>query len=430
MQNITKKNVPLIATTIICIVGVLWRYHYIINFHPAVDYVYSDMEGYVMSAINYYDPTYEPDVSDSIYPPGAALFFGFLYQLDPSWQLAMYIQFVLSVGIVILVGSIAYELYGRKVALLAVAITSLYYPFIDYASYFLSENPFTFTMLLSLWMIIRSIKLNNFFLSICVSLATGILLGISASIRSLILLPALFISIYFAFLSFKYKFKKAIPLALFGFIGLFLVIAMLSYRCTILNEGRFCMISTNGALNFAEGVIRDVGHYHFDDQKRELWFEFGSPTSLQHGYNDKIVFSFGFYDKDKLYPFILHSIREKPIDSLLLAIEDVFDVIWGTVTFPTGFTDLKRWVVFYQQIYLLLILLPAVLFVGRKWRSIITFDKRSVNLVLLIMPTIGLFTVAFLFNGELRYRIPFDAFTIILSACLYAGEGIEEKPIL
>ena len=50
------------------------------------------------------------------------------------------------------------EEFGRRTAILALIVGSLYLPFIDCAGFFLTENPFMFCTLLSLWLLVRSLN--------------------------------------------------------------------------------------------------------------------------------------------------------------------------------------------------------------------------------------------------------------------------------
>ncbi|HEX7328783.1 MAG TPA: hypothetical protein VF428_09625, partial [Casimicrobiaceae bacterium] len=129
---------------ILLIVGALARAAYVFVLHPAVDHVYSDMEGYVHRALAWAAFGRRGEgIADTIYPVGPTIYFGLLSRLDPSWRVAAVTQWAVSVAIVGLVWTIARRLYGNVVAVVALAITSVYFPLIHYAGLFMAENPFT-----------------------------------------------------------------------------------------------------------------------------------------------------------------------------------------------------------------------------------------------------------------------------------------------
>lgn len=411
---------------VLFLIGISWRTYYIFYEHPATDYIYSDMNSYVSSAKNMVDPNYKPVIGDTLYPPGMSFFLGGLYLLDRTWGVALLAQWLIAVLIPFLIGLTGYKLFGYRTALLSAAIASLYYPFIDYASYFLSENPFTFLLLLTMLFTIYGFKARSRIAVALLGLASGIIAGMTASLRSVILVPALLAGVYLLVLAYKHRLKQVPILLCSALIGLGLIIIPLSQRCTTLNEGRFCLISTNSGLNFLQGHYGHTSHFKFDDKKRGYYYEFGNPTKLYKRYEEEARIPFGPYDSHALMRYAKNWIWQHPLDALLISVEHVFDLFFGSVTWPTSHTVHQRWALLFQQLYLVFILLPALFIVQRRSALILRFSTSAFSEALMFLPLLGVMLTVFLTIGEIRYRIPFDAFTMILAARFYAGVNHEQ----
>ena len=122
------------------------------------------MELYTSLAKQFFKSNYMPNIAQAYLPPGSSCYLGIFYNLDQNWELAVYSQFILSVIIVIMIGLIGFEIYGYRVALVALLIAKIYFSFIDYASYFLPETTFMFMMLITFCIFLRPIKTSNFFM--------------------------------------------------------------------------------------------------------------------------------------------------------------------------------------------------------------------------------------------------------------------------
>ena len=212
-----------------------------------------------------------------------------------------------------------------------------------------------------------------------------------------------------------------------GAIGFSLVVIPLSIRCTRLNEGQFCAISNNGEMNILLGHHGRIGGIEWHDTRRGLSHIFGSPAAAQHGYTGVIHFDFGVYDRKQNLWEAKNWIRAHPKEALLLSVEHVTDLFYGTIPWPTSHTPQRRWSVWFQKIYWIFILLPACVYLIGQRRSILQLRDDGLADLLMILPIIGLMVTVFIACGEPRYRIPFDGFMIILAARWYA-ETFRELP--
>ena len=378
----------------IFIAGILFRWYYLFMLHPLSDYLYSDMKSYADSAFRLFSLGYRPSVIDVFYPPGTAFFFGALLAWFHSWSIVILIQFLFSVSIPILIALIAYELYGKRVALVSLFIASIYFPFIEYAAFLLSENPFTFFFLLAFLFLVKSTKYG-----IRWALAAGVFFGVASTFRNVLFFPLLFIAAYLLFTRRRQATVGCLA-------GLLIVFIPLSHWCSRANEGNFCVISTNGVVGVLQGHFGNTGHFYFQDSQRELFYEFGSPTSLQKGMVEKAYFPFGPYESRKVLGTAWDWINHHPVDALALSIAHVGDLFVGTIPWPTSHTSQRPWMAAFQNLYLIFILIPAIYY----------FIRSKATDLLLVLPMLGLLATVFITIGEPRYRIPFDGLLIILAA--------------
>ena len=414
-----RQHLATVIAIIIFAIGLWWRTEYLFYTHPPTQYIYSDMQGYVSSAINFFNPAYTPSIGDTLYPPGMAYFLGSLYKLDHSWKLAIFAQWLLSAVIPILMAIIATLLFNRITALAVLMIGSLYFPFIDYAGYFLAENPFIFMMLISSICLLLALRSSHWTKMAWWGILAGFSTGVGAAFRSVILAPAMLTAIYLAIMAIKHR-NRRIPVVIVStLIGLLVVLIPLSLRCTRLNDNRFSIISTNGGLNFLQGHYGHAGHFKFHDKKRGHYYEFGNPTVLYKRYEEEVHLACGPYDANKLQDIAWEWIRSHPLDAALNSIEHVFDLYFGSVQWPTSHTDQRRWALLFQYLYLVALLLPALFRLQQNTGSMARLDKSAFSDSILWLPNVGIIATALLIIGEARYRIPFDAYTIILAAAFF-----------
>ena len=438
-----KRPLPLIGAATVYAIGIVIRYLYIFVWHPAADYRYSFMTMYYTAAKNYRDAAYVPGIRDTLVPPGMGYFIGMTRwpnPLDPSQPNLMpayAAQLLLSCLVPLVLGLIALELYDRRAALLTVAIASLYFPFIDYAGYFLAEGPFLFFLVLAFWLLVRSLRAQGWrgwgFLF---ALFAGLTLGIAAAFKSVALAAGLCVLAALLWLSHKRGLAVRRTI-LGGAAGLLLVLIPLSVRATRLNEGKFCLIANDWPRTFL------LGHCGADDHGRRcsrINFEdtehyFMSPAAFERSDDGAITVPFKAFESSKLLEKGLEDIRKAPVDSCLSSFQHIFDLTFNNLPWPSGavadkddpqerkdhLASLHPWVETFQKFFIVFLLFPACIYLYRNAGAHIKGNLPGELLVL--MPPIAIMAAAFLFVGEARYRIPFDGFVILLAARQYCGRA-------
>ncbi|MBI4238957.1 MAG: glycosyltransferase family 39 protein [Deltaproteobacteria bacterium] len=410
-----------VAVGVVFGLGCLWRWHYLFHVHPPTAFLYSDMKGYVETALRWFDPAYVQSIADTLYPPGTAYFLGWLHAIDPSWRLAIVVQCVLSCLVPLLLADTARVLYGRRAAWLTLIVSSGYFPFLDHAGYFFSEGPLLVAVIATMWALVRALDARRRRTAWSGALVAGVFLGMAAAVKSVVLVPALAVAGVLGVAAWRVRARRAAwcGVLVTAGIGFVLVCIPLSRRCTRLNEGDFCLISNNGPMNVLLGHAGAIKGIRWTDPQRHFVHEFGCPVANQRGYTAMLEFPFGAYESQPNLAAAWHWIRRHPGDALLLSIEHVFDLFAGTLPWPTSHTPQRRWINLFQQLYWIFILLPALYYLARRLPSARAGNGPILADCLMIAPLLGLMAVVFATKGEPRYRIAYDGFMIVVAAHAY-----------
>ncbi|MCZ7647645.1 MAG: glycosyltransferase family 39 protein [Planctomycetota bacterium] len=416
---------PALAAWTLFVAGVIVRFLYVFNWYPTMTLLFSDSKGYFDTAQQFLDPNYTPGIADTIHPPATRWFFGTMLWLGRIVcpQEPMYVsqafQFVMCSLLPLLLCGIGYDLFGRRTALFALAFASAYYPLFDYACYVMSEAPFTFFMVLSFYLLIRSLKTKGL-ASTALGLLAGIALGVTAAFKSVVLPSAFFAFLLLIAVGRLRRFPVSRAL-LTASIGLILVLTPLSIRASRLS-GHFCLIANDAARNVLIGHYGEVGSIHFIDKDRGITHVFGCPAAVQKGHLAQIPVPIGAYENGKCLDLAFKWMKENPWRSLQMSIEHVFDLFYGTLPWPSNVLyQAKPWVILYSQVFLCLVLIPMVVHLLKHRREILRLEPAYCGDALLLVPLFGIMLAAFIALGEPRYRIPYDGFMLLLASRLFVG---------
>lgn len=399
--------------------GGVARLLYVVVLHPATRHVYSDMAGYVYRAMHFFNTP--QTIADSIYPPGASIFFGILYRLDPAWNLSELVQWALSLGSMALIGSLARRLYGNAAAVVALALAAVYFPFLHYAGLFLAENPFMFLMLATLRLFVHAIDARGRAGATAWAAAAGLAAGVAASFKTTILGPLAVTGALYVAYSLKHRRPHWLAISAAIVVGVALLFVPMSLRCTQLTEGRLCLAATNGPINMLQGHYGEKFLFHWRDRVRGFYFDFGSPTAALRGYTGEVWLDFGAYDSEKNLALLRDHVAAHPGAALLQSFGNVLDLFNGRTIWP----DPHLWGVdfgaLYQKLFWLFVLLPAAARIAARWRPMMDLEAESLPEWLLLAPLLGLALLAFIGEGEVRYRVPFDGLLMTLAARSYVA---------
>ncbi len=160
---------------------------------------------------------------EPIYP----LFLAIVYSLFGHNYLAVRIlQAILSALTCIFVYFIGKRIFGKNCGILASLGCALYPHFIVTTGFVLTETPFTFSLAISMWLMLKGLEKRKFLIP------CGIFLGLSTLTRSITLLSPIFFLISFFLLS-----KKKDAIISFAFLSLAMGVTIMPW--TIRNYIRF-----------------------------------------------------------------------------------------------------------------------------------------------------------------------------------------------
>jgi 4-amino-4-deoxy-L-arabinose transferase-like glycosyltransferase len=405
--------------------GLLWRVLYVFVFHPAERFLYKDMELIHRVAVSLFRPGHRPSLVDTLAPPGAPMFFGTLLALDPSYRLVHGAQLLLSALVPVLVAAIALEIYGRRIAAWALIVASLYFPFIDYAGYLLTENPFLFCLCAAVYCWLKLLRSADASHAARWGVAAGLFWGCAAAFKTHGALLCLASCAVAALCGWRTGNRKLLGGFAASVAALVLFLTPLVVRATRLNESRFTFLASNGVFNTYLALLPGVAGGKFHDEKRGYHFEYGSPARWQRGYRDFVDVPYGPYDRAEILELIRQSVRERPMETLRVAVDNFLDLFLHD-PWPSAFNGQRRLSSFFQTLFLPFILLPAGLYLWRRRRAL----RRSESLgeLLLVVPVVGMALLSFVTGAEIRYRVPFDGFLILFALCAYLGAEPNQGP--
>ncbi len=304
------------------IFGVAWRYDYLFHAHPMTQYVYSDMQGYYESALRYFAPRFVPGVTDTIYPPGTAYFFGLLHQIDPTWVTAQWTLLALSCGVPLVLGWIAWVLFGIRVAALTVIFSSLYFPFVDFFAFFLSEAVFIPATVLAMALLILALRTRHRLPGLLPAIAAGMMFGLAASLKTVALAPLTLVIAVLVYWRWRCRVKGLYRVVACLVIGVLPIVVVVSHRCTRANGGQFCLVSTNGPIAAIFGHTPWVRSITWKDPARGITYGWGCPVSAQRRMFDRdYTFDFGAYDAKTNTRKLIELVKKDPLESLAMSFD-------------------------------------------------------------------------------------------------------------
>ena len=399
------------------VVGILLRYQFICVENRPSDpaNILGDAGWYVYEAVHFFEPDFRPNLFDTLYPPGTPIYFALLRAIDPSMRVLDLMQWFLSCLVPLLLFSLARQLFSKQAALFVLAFSSLYFPLWEYFGYFLSEGPFLVTLFSTFFLLVMSLRSPSRFVAIALGFFAGLMLGLSASFKSCVLFSALLVALGLLWGRRKSQ-LRLVPSFFAAALGLVAVLLPMSIRATRLNEGNFLLIANDAHRTFLLGHQGRVGLTWFYDDKRNFHQNFINPNSNQHNYAEQRTYRFGPYEAAPNYAAGWDWIRRNPGEAFLLSLEHVFDLFAIALPWPGYFRSYARWTSFFNQVFMALILLPALLHLFRSRRELWEARPELLGDLIVALAGCSIYILAFFFLGEGRYRIMYDGFLILLAA--------------
>jgi hypothetical protein len=421
---------PVLWAVVIYALGVALRIDYTLRVSPPESLISSDMGLYVDLARRIASgaaPLHPWDVTHPLGYPSLIAFF-----IKDGGRLAsvVHLQLVVSCLVPLSLGLLGLFAFGRRTALAALAFASLYFPFIEFGALFLSEIHFIFTLSLAFAGFLAARAARRRAVSLLLAAGGGFALSVAAALKS-VALPAA--ALFFAveglaafvkgprdFASLRVRLAPWVARTALVVVAAVPLLGVLARSCTRANRGHFCVTGNKVGADFLLGHYGRIADIHWGDDEGH-GFGFGSPGSYLRHYDQHPSVPFPITDSKANADEAWRWIFRHPFDAVVVSLDHLYDTFFGVAMWPTYGTAAWALAHLSQMAFVVLLFVPALFAFARVakrgWLALLT--SRT---LLILAPVAALaFTVA-LATGEVRYRIPFDSFFIVVACALAAGE--------
>jgi len=414
-----------------CGIGVRLMYTLIIQ--PPENFIYSDMGLYVGLARRIAAKmTLGP--ADVTHPLGYSEFLAFMMSSGYTLSRALAVQIVVTCLVPLAIGLLGWAAYGRRTGLLAIVFSSLYFPFIEYGALFLSEIHFIFWMTLAFAGFFGARRVRRPWVAIALSAAAGFALSVATSLKS-VALPAavLFFVADGVALLLKRSGADSRPAPAFDRLKPWLIrgavvavaaaplLGALARVCTTANRGRFCITGNKVGSDFLLGHYGRVVDVEWKAPGGQDQFRFGSPGALLRHYEEHASVPFSMTDSERNKVEAWRWIGKHPGEAAVLSLDHIYDTFFGASAWPTFNSGSWPYTNLSQYAFIIFLFAPTVLacarLAKRGWRPVLT--SRT---LLVLAPIVALTIIVAIATGEVRYRIPFDIFFIVIACAYVVGD--------
>jgi hypothetical protein len=413
-----------VALVYLC--GVVIRILYTLRIQRPETILYADMQLYIDRARRLAAgiPMDRADVTTGI---GYPTLLAFLIPDGHTFGTAVVFQLIISCLLPLALGLLGAAAYGRRTALLAIVFGSLYFPFIEYGALFLTEIHFAFWMTLAFAGFLGAHRFQRRGLAIASGMGGGLALSIAATFKTLALPAAV---VFFVVDGVGHALARSAPAqpwsarlkpwVLRGAVAVLAaapVLGLMSRTCSRAS-GRFCITGKEMGHDFLLGHYGRIADVEWTAPGGHDMYRFGSPSSHLRSYEQHVKVPFSIGDPAANRAEAWRWIKAHPGEAAVLSLDHVYDTMFGPVMWPT-MNNSKTWTLAAasQFAFILLLFVPTVLALARVSRRGLRQALAS-RTALVFAPIAALMITVTLATGEVRYRIPFDAFFITI-ACAY-----------
>ena len=199
------------------------------------------------------------------------------------------------------------------------------------------------------------------------------------------------------------------------------LLGVLARVCTRANDGQFCVTGNKMGADFLMGHYGRIADIEWVTEGHDQ-FRFGSPGALLRHYDAHARVPFSITDNKANTAEAWRWIGKHPGEAIVLSLDHIYDTFFGSSMWPTFNSGMWPYANLSQYIFIVLLFVPTVLacagIVKRGWRAAVTSQT-----ALVLAPIVALTITVAIATGEVRYRIPFDVFFIVI-ACAYASRDL------
>jgi len=421
---------PWLWVGLVYLAGVVFRVFYTYVAQPPEQFITSDMFFYVSLARKFVAMHGPVDPWDVTHPLGYPSLLAFLMEgAGGALGRAITLQLVVSCLVPPAVGLLGAAAYGRRTGLLAVVFATLYFPFIDYGALFLSEIYFIFWLTLAFAALFAAHRTARVGVGLALAAAAGVALSLAAAFKS-VALPAAFMFCLVEGLALLLARGPGGPAAWvrafkpwllrWAVVGVAAVpmLAVLARACTGANKGRFCITGNKVGSDFLLGHYGRIAAIEWQPEQVGGLVRFGSPGSYLRHYDTIARVPFAMTDNAANNAEAWRWILAHPGEAVVFSIDHVYDAFFGVAMWPGYGHPTWPFAHLSQYVFIAFLLIPTLLACAR----IVRRGPRaaaSSRTALVLAPVVALALTVAIATGEVRYRVPFDVFFIVL-VCAYA----------
>ena len=373
-----------------------------------LEHVYSDMRGYIERAWRLVSGD-QLKPYDSFFPSGTTYLYGLIFYsfgLNLGIQILIYLQLFFLAAASVIVGLTSKLIFSsEKLSLFSAALTAIYWPFIAQSSFFVSEAPFIFFLLLAQYLLLLGTKRNFSAISF---LTIGILYAFTCLIKGqglCLFFPAL------AYLLFKNR--LAFVFLIVGFSSLIGPQLYLNHK---LSEGYHASLAGNGAYNTYLGQSRSKAVLALDPSKFSFYIFHQNNSFFDEHLGEPELVSAEIINSSFFVEKTLNLWKENPKLQIVRSFQSINELFSLIPAWPMrDIESLRPYQVGFKLAFILTILCPAVLALI----VLLKINRFRLDTLLVSTPIILLCGMVFLSMGQPRYLLPFKYNLFILAPIAY-----------
>ena len=401
-------RVALAAVLAGAIVRIFWG----LVIHPPVDFIYSDIAGYVDRAQRLATGG-GLQRADAFWPPGTHVLLAAPMAFFETQRAGLWAGSVLWCALSAAIPFFAWRLARLLLTPAAAALTAVFCAFwplyITYGAFFTSETPSLAFLLASLWAGYGAVRLSGWQAG-WVGLTAGLLGGVAVANR-----PQLILNLAVLAVPLLFSLRRQ-ALVLGGIVAGTAVVLAATVLHNSAAAGKPTGLSENAGLNFWMGHC-DVHDVRTVDPVRNITFGFGNPVPAQLGrggtyyFEGILVWNQGFF-----YEMGLRCIERDGIGHVPLLARNILNmgattVPWPQVNNEDGQRALVRVSNLVYSLMLPLVVIYSVFVLVRRRAS-----GRSSGEAVMLLQLACVLVVAIFFFGDPRVRSTYDVFGLALLA--------------
>ena len=383
-----------------------------LDIHPIQNYIFSDMNSYL--GISQRLLVHDQSLSNVFYPIGYPLFIMIVSKVLPNlfFPTIAVLQSLMGLISLILLYAISKNILSQKFRLIFLIILACYYPWIDFGGYLMSETLATLLLILMVYLSFFSFNHRNllwlFFLPIVIGLGT--------LVRANLLLPGVFLILW---LGFQARLTlRSLCVVICGALLSYL----LSFQVYKTYGGISRPLALNGGLNFTQGQCQYRGASDSNG------WSFGPPVFTQRDFQIEKSFDQPFTNSGYFYRQGINCLIAKP-QRILGKLTELYYLFFDNVAWPSsdqpGFGAAMKVSHALFNITILPGLFIAIYLFIKERKKI--FKTRLAVLAIVVL---SLVATTIVYYADIRYRLPFDGFLILLSLWAYQSLALKNSKLI